>query len=287
VGIVLSLMLIMVTFFWAQQALDTRRWELKAKLDKLELVVKAVEERKIAQAGREELKEIALLDETLRLTPKESYTAERKRRAELAKRMENSRFLRARFSGRLGSRELTAAECLQSKEQLQIAANYLDPQWTLDGTDGLLVLDSLILKMEPYGTGTVYCYVHVTSTDGFKFHIREREDARHVTTWGITQGQVVLATREDEKPIEVLHSETLAPNRPAYDISIFIELTPTGIRTWWPFADSIKEFSFPDKRGLRAGAAATLEMTLPKDSKIRAIEIWPERAPFGSEPKKK
>ena len=287
VGILLSLVLIIVTFFWAQQALDSRRWELKAKLDKLELVVKAVEERKIAQAGREELKDIALLDETLRLTPKESYTAERKRRAELAKRMENSRFLRARFSGRLGSRELTAAECLQSKEQLQIAANYLDPQWTLDGTDGLLVLDSLILKMEPYGTGTVYCYVHVTSTDGFKFHIREREDARHVTTWGITQGQVVLATREDEKPIEVLHSETLAPNRPAYDISIFIELTPTGIRSWWPFADSIKEFSFPDKRGLRAGAAATLEMTLPKDSKIRAIEIWPERAPFGSEPKKK
>jgi hypothetical protein len=279
----MTLALLISTFFWAQQVLDSRRWELKSRLDKYENVVKAVEARKIAQPGPDELKEIALLDESLRLAPKGSYQDERNRHATLTKRMDNSRFLRARFSGRMpGGVELTAAECLRSKEQLQLAANAQDPQWTLDGTDGLLFLDPLRLTMKPYGTGTVYCYVHVTTTDGFTFQVRERDDVRHLTTWGITQGKVILATREDEKATEILHSVVLPPNRPAYDISIFIELSPTGIRSWWPFTDSIKEFSFPDKQGLRANAPATIEMVLPKDSKLRTIEIWPERAPFDS-----
>ncbi len=283
IGVVMSLALLISTFFWAQQALDSRRWELKAQLDKYEKVVIAVEERKIAQPGPEQLKEIALLEETLRLAPKGSYQAERERRDALTLRMNNSRFLRARFSGRLpGGQEISTEERMRSKEQLRLAANAQDPQWTLEGIDGLSVQDLLRLTMTPYGTGTVYCYVHVTTTDGFSFQIREQEDVRHVTTWGIAQGAVILATREDEKPTEILHSVLLAQNRPAYDISIFLEVSDKGIRSWWPLVDTIVEKSFPNKKGLRPHSPATIEMVLPKGSKIRAVEIWPERAPFGN-----
>jgi serine/threonine protein kinase len=278
VGIVLSLALVISTFIWAQNALDRRRWELVAQLEKLEKVVTAVEARKIQQPGRTELKAITLLEETLKFEPKDHYLDERKRHAELLKRLDNSRFLKAIFS-RSGSSG-QEPDVLKAKEQLSIAANAKDPQWTIDGTDGLLMLDKQTLNLEPYGTGTIYVHVHVVTTDGFSLQIKEKDDPRQVTNWSMAQGQVILARREDEKAPEILYAQPLPPNRPAYEIILYLELTPTGIRSWWPTGDGLKELNLPDKRGLRAGASAALEMVLPKDSKLKALQIWPERAPF-------
>jgi hypothetical protein len=135
------------------------------------------------------------------------------------------------------------------------------------------------LRLGPYGTGNLYCIVHLTTGDGFQLLARERDDVRHVTTWTLSQGQLSLATREDERPVEELHSEVLAPNRQSYELSMFLELKADEIRSWWPFTGGIKDFHFPGKRGLRPGSPAMVELILPKGSRIRSIEIWTKGPP--------
>jgi hypothetical protein len=188
--------------------------------------------------------------------------------------------LRAQFAGRLpGGKQVSAQEGVAAKDQLQIAANAVDPQWTLEGTEGLLLYETMILHLGPYGTGTVYCIAHLTTGEGFQLSAFEREDERHRTTWSLGQGRLLLATREDERPVEELHSEGLAPGRQSYDVSLFLEIRPDAIRSWWPIPGGIKEFHFPGKHGLRAGAPAMIDLTLPKGSRLRSLEIWTKGPP--------
>ena len=279
-GILASLVLVLALVLWTRHALDETRWNLKRELNNLEEVVKAVEERRKPQPGREDLKTIATIDDYLKNLTKDRYPDERARRQELLTRLDSSRWLRVQFAGRLpNGRPISAADCVAAKDQLQIAAKAENPQWTLEGTEGLLTYETTTLPLGPYGTGTVYCIAHLTTGDGFQLVVRENDDVRHLTTWALGQGRLSLLTREDERPVEELHSEMLAPNRQSYDISVFLEVKPDEIRSWWPIAGGIKEFRFPGKHGLRPGAPAMVEVTLPKGSRVRSLEIWTKGPP--------
>ena len=94
----------------------------------------------------------------------------------------------------------------------------------------------------------------------------------------MTQNLLQLATREDERPVVDLRTEVLPPGRPSYALSLFLELRPNEIRSWWPVPGGIKEFS-SGYHGLREGAPALVELTLPKNSRIRRIEITPKGPP--------
>jgi serine/threonine protein kinase len=279
-GFLAAASLIFALVLWALHALDETRWTLKRELDRLELVVTAVEERRQPQLGREDLKIVATIDETLKPLTKDRYTEERARRQELMTRLDGSRWLRAQFAGRLpNGKAVSAQDGVTAKDQLQIAANAVDPQWTLEGTEGLYFYEAMNLPLGPYGTGTVYCIAHLTTSDGFQLSVRERDDERHRTSWMLGQGRLTLQTREDERPVEELHSEVLAPGRQSYDISLFLEVRPDAIRSWWPIPGGIKEFHFPGKHGLRAGAPAMIDLTLPKGSRLRSLEIWTKGPP--------
>jgi serine/threonine protein kinase len=277
-GILLAAGLLITLIIWTRSALDETRWSLKTQLDALEKVVLAVEERRQPQPDRDELKIIPTIDGYLQPLSKDRYTDERKRRQELITRLDSSRWLRVQFAGTLNGRPLSAQDRNTAKEQLQIAAQAVDPQWTLEGTDGLLIYETTTLSLGPYGTGNVYCIIRLTTNDDFKLAVRESTDVRHLTTWTLGQGKLSLMRKEDEKPTEELHSELLAPGRPSYDLSIFLELKPDKIRSWWPLAGGVKEFSFPVP-GLRTGSPAKVELTLPKGSRVRSLEIWTKGPP--------
>jgi hypothetical protein len=178
-----------------------------------------------------------------------------------------------------GGRAVSAQDGAIAKDQLQIAGRAENPGWTLEGTEGLLTLEQMTLQLGPYGNGTVYCVAYLITGEGFQMSVREQEDERHRTTWALAQGRQVLMTREDERPVEELHAEPLAPGRQSYDISVFIEIKPDEIRSWWPVAGGIKEFRFPGKRGLRAGAPAMVDLTLPKGTRVKSLEIWTKGPP--------
>ena len=259
---------------------DLTRGTLAYELPRLETAVRAVEERRKPQLGAEDLKTLTTISDVLKNKSKDQYSQERARLQELLTRLDSSRWLRVQFAGRMpDGKPVTAQDCVTAKDHLQIAANAVDPQWILEGTEGLLTYEPITLKLGPYGTGTVYCIVHLTTGEGFELAVREREDERHRTTWSLSQGRLVLATREDERKPEELRSEVLPPNRQSYDVSIFLELRPDAIRSWWPVPGEIKAFHLPGKHGLRAGAPAMIDLTLPKGSRLRQLEIWTKGPP--------
>ena len=279
-GILMAAALLVTLIIWTRSALDETRWSLKTQLDALEKVVLAVEERRQSQPKRDELKIIQTIDGYLRPLSKDRYTEERKRRQDLLTRLNSSRWLRVQFAGPLPNGSvLTALDRNAAKEQLEIAARAVDPQWSLEGTDGLLTYEKTTLSLQPYGTGNVYCIVRLSTSDDFQLAVQENEDVRHRTTWTLGQGKLSLMTREDEKPAEDLHNELLAPNRTNYDLSLFLELKPDEIRSWWPIAGGVKEYRFKNNRGLRAGSPALIELTLPKGSRVRSLEIWTKGPP--------
>ena len=265
--------------WWAQGALDQVRGDLRRLLDRFEEVVVKVEGGRQYQPSRDELKEIAQLDQSLVYAPADRYLDERGRRDRLNARLNASRWLRVQFAGNSASgRPVTAQDCQNAKLELELAARTENPQWILDGSDGLLTLDQMQLRLGPYGTGTIYCIVQIVTSDGFQLAVRERDDPRHVTTWTLTQNLLQLATREDERPVVELRTEALPPGRPSYALSLFLELRPNEIRSWWPVPGGIKEFG-SGHRGLRDGAPAMVELTLPKNSRVRRIEITTKGPP--------
>ncbi len=279
-GFLAAASLLLGLVLWARHTLDETRGILAYELPRLETAVRAVEERRKPQLAGEDLKIVATISGALQNKTKDLYKQERARLQELLTRLDSSRWLRVQFAGRMPSgKPVSAQDCVAAKDQLQIAANAVDPQWALEGTEGLLTYDKMTLQLGPYGTGTVYCIVHLTTGDGFQLAVRDKDDERHRTTMTLSQGRLALTTREDERPVEELHSEMLAPNRQSYDISVFLELKPNEIRSWWPIAGGIKEQRFPDNRGLRAGAPAMVDLTLPKGSRLRQLEIWTKGPP--------
>jgi serine/threonine protein kinase len=281
-GILAATVLLLTLVLWARHALDETRRMLKRDLDRLELVVKAVEERRQPQLGREDAKLLAGIDETLKnQVNRERYAEELARSQELKARLDAARWLRVHFipGQQANGRTITAQDCVLAKDQLQVAAQAENPQWSLEGSEGLAIYDTMTLRLGPYGTGTVYCIARLVTGEGFQLAVRENEDERHLTTWGLGQGRFALMTREDERPVEELHSELLAPGRQSYEISLFLEVRPDGIRSWWPMPGTIKEFHFPGKRGLRPGAPARVELTLPKGTRLRSLEIWTKGPP--------
>jgi serine/threonine protein kinase len=272
--------LVVAIAFWANNALDEGRGTLEKQLGRLETVVRNIETKAQCQPSREELKEITRLEDSLRYFPKDRYLDERARKKELTARLNASRWLRARFAGNAPSgKPLTTQDCVQAKDQLQLAAESENPQWTLDGTEGLLTYEQTRLRLGPYGTGDVYCIVKLSTTEGFRLLVRERDDVRHTTIWAVTQNQLLLTTQEDERPVVELHSEALPAGRPSYDVSVFLQVRGNEIRSWWPIEGGIKEFRFPGYRGLRDGAPAMIEMTLPKGSRIKVVEVWTKGPP--------
>jgi hypothetical protein len=278
-GFLAAASLVLVLVMWARHALDETRGLLLRELNRLEQVVKAVEERRQPQLGREDLKTLATIDDALKTMAKERYPEERTRRRELLTRLDAARWLRVQFARVPGGRPVSAQDGVIAMDQLQIAARAEKPGWILEGTEGLLTLEPMTLKLGPYGNGTVYCVAYLTTGEGFQVSVREQEDERHRTTWALAQGRQVLMTREDERPVEELHAEPLAPGRQSYDLSVFIEIKPDEIRSWWPVAGGIKELRFPGKRGLRAGAPAMVDLTLPKGTRLKSLEIWTKGPP--------
>jgi serine/threonine protein kinase len=267
---------------WAREALDERRWELRRQLERCEAMVERIEQGRQSQPSREELKELAALDDKLKFAGKDRYPEEQQRRQAVSQRLLRSRRLQCCFiAGRVYyGKTLGNDDCLKAKDQLQIAARTEKPQWTL-GTDGLLMLEAMRLPLGPYGTGDCFVMVQLSTSDGFQLQVHERDEARHVTTWTLKENHLRLATQEDEKPEIELRSETLPANYPAYDLNLALELRGNELRAWWPApALSVPvSLRFPGYRGLREGAAAVLELNLPKGSKLRVVEILPRAVP--------
>jgi serine/threonine protein kinase len=273
-GFLAAASLLMVLVMWAQHALDQTRGVLARELSNLENAVKRVEERRQPQLNRDEIKTVAIIDDALKNLPKDRYPEERARRRELMDRLDSARWLRVQFARLPGDRTAVSAQDASSaKDQLQIASRAENPGWVLEGTEGLLTLEEMTLKLGPYGNGTVYCVARLITSEGFQLSLREQEDERHRTTWALSQGRQVLVTREDERPLEELLAEALPPSRQTYEISVFLEVKPDEIRCWWPVAGGLKEFRF-SKRGLQAGAPALVEMILPKGTRLKLLEIW-------------
>ena len=59
----------------------------------------------------------------------------------------------------------------------------------------------------------------------------------------------------------------------------FLEVRADSIRSWWPVPGTVKEFHFPGKHGLRPGAPARVDLTLPKGTRLRSLEIWTKGPP--------
>jgi hypothetical protein len=78
-----------------------------------------------------------------------------------------------------------------------------------------------------------------------------------------------------------LRVEALPNNYPVYDLNLALELRGNELRAWWPAPALLAPVSirFPGYRGLRDGAAAVLELNLPKGSKLRVVEILPRAVP--------
>jgi serine/threonine protein kinase len=271
---------LLAAVLWAREAFDETRNNIRKQLDKLEAVVANVESGKQSQPSKTEKKIIDELEASLHYNNgKDRYADEWARRQALVARLNSSRWLKAHFAAAPGARPLNPNEAVEAKEQLQLAAKSENPQWLLDGSDGLLVLEPMRLQLKPYGTGDVYVVLKLATTEGFQLQLREQDDVRHATTWGVIQNRLQLVTQEDEKPVVELHAEELPPNRQVFDLDLYLEVRPNEIRSWWPQPGGIKEFRFAGFHGLREGAPAVVDLNLPKGSRVRAIEIWTKGPP--------
>jgi len=275
---VLVTAIVVAVGLWAHEAFDDTKRTLEDYLGKLEKVVSQVEAHKQCQPTRAEAAALEKFEASLPFY-KGSYSDVWSRNQDLLARLNGIRWLKAHFAGPPGSRAIPAAEAIEGKEQLQLAAKSENPQWTLDGIDGLLVLEPMTLRLRPYGTGDVYCVLKLMTFEGFHLQVREAEDVRHITEWAIRRNRQQLITQEDEKPAVELHGEDFQPGRTSYDLDVFLEVKANEIRSWWPQGSAIKEFRFANARGLRDGAPAAVELELPKGTRIRAVEIWTNGPP--------
>ncbi len=264
---------ILAGVLWAQDYLDVRRREITKQLDSFEDVVRRIEKRQQSQPLATDFKNLGDLDYNLKAAGPDLYGQERHRRAELGQRLQTHRWLEARFTarGRTGQ-TLGDNDYLAARDQLQLAARIENPHWNFTkDSDGLVIEDPMAMRLGVYGAGECYVQIQVATGDGFWLRVRESDDPRHVTTWAIHDGQLTLATKEDEKPETVLHAEPLSASRSSYDLNIALQVGTADIRSWWP--QPFLKFGF---RGLRDGASAAVELNLPKGSRIKVVEVWPE-----------
>ncbi len=259
---------------WAREALDEYKRDFRKRLDNLAVVVGKIESRRQSQPSKLEKKDIDSLEQSLGQS-KDRYPDEWARMQALLTRLNGSRWLRTYFAAEPGAKPLDANRVIEDKDQLQLAARSESPQWVIDGVDGLDVYEPMKLQLRPYGTGDVYVVVKVATTDGFSLKVHEQEERpSHVTTWTLAQNRLQLISQEDEKPPVVLQAEDLPPNRPYYDLVLYLEVRTNQIRSWRPRA-VMEQKDFP-VRGLRDGAPAVVELDLPKNTRIRTVEIWPK-----------
>jgi serine/threonine protein kinase len=264
---------------WAQQALDDTKRNLNRHLVKLESVVTRIEGLKQCQPTKAEMADLEKFERELHFY-KDRYADEWARSQELLVRLNSSRWLKARFAVPPGTRPpLQASEAIDAMEQLQLAARSENPQWTLEGSEGLLVREPMTLRLKPYGTGDVYCVLKLMTSEGFHVQVREQDDVRHLTSWGINHNRLQLVTTEDEKPTVELRGEDLPPGRTTFDLDLYLEVRANDIRSWWAQPGGIKEYDFAGNHGLRDGAPAAVELELPKGTRIRSLEIWTKGPP--------
>ncbi len=266
-----------------RELLDDNRRTLRQQLDRFENVVNDIKTR--PGKGQPDRDEFKIIDEINNLFStkhmRERYPDERQRRDDLTRELLRHRWLDVAFQVKdpqtrepkpVGEKAFSYA-----REMLSLAIGKDVSPWTIpDPAGGLWVQDTMYVPIGigtlPFGVGDCYAMVTLLTSDGFAMRISEPTGRpRHVTTLELKGEQVLLTTREDDRPPQLLFTQALPAGAPQYNLSFGIQVKPSGIRFLWGEAPP-KSFSVS---GLREGASAAVEMQLPRNTRLRAIGIWP------------
>ena len=280
--VVLGLLILLVS-----ELLDDHRRDLRRKLDRFERVESELEGAK-NQPNQDEFKLLADIEGNLQYLG-DRYPEERQRRDDMRARFFKSRRFTAAFLGKDG-KSLSATDWQKAKEQFSLAIGREVSSWTVpDAESGLWVQNDVRVPLglfspsfgifsQPFGLGTCYAQAVVRTSDGFALSIREdKETPKHLTTLALVGDQVLLTTREDDKAPLTLFTQSLPAGGPLFPLSFSLEVSPTSIRLWWNSpGGGLESKVFTGVRGLREGAHAVVELQLPRNTRLRSIEVWPK-----------
>jgi serine/threonine protein kinase len=261
-----ALVLITVLVLVLLPYLDTQRQDLEERLRYLEQVVVNIEAGRINQPGPDDVKKTSELDQSL-TAHGNRYPDQLAKREQLQRRLLASRRLVAYFAGRgPGGRAVSGDDAASALEQLKIAGGAVSPYWLL-GADGLQIQDHIRFDVGPYGTGAVRISIALRPVEGLAVLVHEvGKLPHHQTLWLVQGGMLQQHYREDEKPGQLLAQDPAPPL-----LLIEAELRPDGIRMLSPRrADQ-------NVRGLDEGAGAVINLDLPRNTVIQAIDIRPLR----------
>jgi serine/threonine protein kinase len=210
---------------------DSQGRSIDAQLDHLEKVVERVEKRKESQPNKDDLAKMASLDLLLKSWG-DRYPAQSQRRAKLEQRLRSHRWLEAHFTGVHDGQPTPEA----AMEQLRLAARAENPSWGLVDREGLYLQELAQLNLGPYGAGVLFLKLTLKTTDGFQLRVSEEDPRpRHVTTWTLQNHALTLVYQEDEKPPVGLRQDSVGAVDARFStISIALEVSVDGIRTWSP-----------------------------------------------------
>jgi serine/threonine protein kinase len=259
--------------------LDYPRRELRKQLDRFERVVEGIDIRRNTSKGqpnKDEMDLITAIDGTLKYSGNR-YPEERARRDALWEGLLRNRRLVLLFAGKRGDKPVTSDDLIAAKEQFTLANGQEVSSWTVpDHPNGLWVQsDALVTfgeRAPPFGYGACYARIYVSAGNGFSLSIHEWKNPTHLTTLEVANGQLMLTTREDNKPPYQLFVRSLPPSGADYNISSAIEVRPDVIRFWW---EREVTQTFP-RRGLRENSPAVVKINLPRNAHLRELEIWPK-----------
>ena len=254
-------------WIYGQRVFDHQRTQWSGQLAQIERGLGQIREpqSKLRQLVRDDRRRLDELRRDLGFQRDDRYADLQERLRRLDRGLLESSRLEAWFSGR---RVMPFEE---AKSELQIAARVENPAWGPQGEQGLLMHDWQTLTIGPFGVGNCYvlCRVELPpgAADRFRMEVRESDDPRHVVAWTVDPAYMLaLSLREDLRPVQLIRRE-----RPTSTlVQLAIHVTSVCIRSW--VDDSELRHAVP---GLRADAAALIQLDLPKGALLKGLEIKP------------
>ena len=282
-GAVSAAVLTLVLFgsIFVPRYFDSTRRNYQKALTAIETQVAAVSDGRRMQLDRENTERLASLTASLGVA--REYDDLRERLADFQAQLLQHRQLNVSFvpdPQRTDGQQPEAA-----KLDFELAAGStlsgIAPAWHVDRA-GLQVSELQQAVLKPYGTGTLFGRIILAvppTYAGWLMTTQEVDDRQHITAFriaptaptpdGQAQAVVQLVYQEDEKPMVVLRQDRVIGGR----ISLAIELSPTGIRSWVGSAAATHPV-----RGLRDNAPAAILLTLPKDAVVERVVVAPKAA---------